>query len=125
MGNVIEFKRKPTIQNDDWIADISFFETTGEYKATINSASVEMGLSDAEMLTKIADCLDVISFMARQEAEKYEPSEKGSALATVTVFHDGTVRTRVDDHRVVSEAQLAWVSDCVKDGADEIRGQHD
>lgn len=125
MSNIIEFKRKPSGPKEDWISDISFFEIDGEYKAKINSASVEMGLTDAEMLRKIADCLDTISFMARQEAEKYETTEKGSALVVVTVFHDGTVRTRLDDHKIISKEQICWAADCVSLGAEEIRGSDD
>lgn len=114
MNNIIElskFKRKNDEQT--WIADLSLFEDQANFWARINSASVELGLTDADMLRKIADCLDTVSFMARQEAEKYEESEKGASLAVFTVFANGAVRSRLDEHLVVTEQQFHWVADCL------------
>lgn len=118
MGKVIEFKRK--VENQEWISDISLFQTESQFNAVINAASIEMGLSDGDMLRKIADCMEVIAFMARQEAEEYEESDKGSALAVVTIFSDGTVHSRVDDKKVVTKEQVEWLSNSVMMASKDI-----
>lgn len=113
MSNVIEFPKAKPRDGAEWIADLSLFEDGAEFFATINSASVDLGLSDADMLRKIADNLDTIAFMARQEAEKYELSDKGKAMAVFTVFADGSIRSRLDNERLVSEEHFHWTADCL------------
>jgi hypothetical protein len=114
MTNIIELSKFKRNRDDHvWIADLSLFEDADSYSARINSASVDLELSDAEMLRKMADCLDTISFMARQEAEKYEESEKGAALAFISVFKDGSVRSRLDDELITTNEQFTWLADCL------------
>lgn len=114
MSDVIEFakfKRKGE-EPKEWLADLSLFQTKGEYSAVINAAA-DIGVGEAEMLRKIADCLDVVSFMARQEAERYEASEKGPALAVFTVFADGKVQSRLHEEKITDPEHFHWVSDCL------------
>jgi hypothetical protein len=113
MSNIIEFPKAKPRDGAEWIADLSLFEDGDEFSAKINSASVDMGISDADMLRKIADNLETIAFMARQEAERYEESERGQAMAVFTIFADGSVRSRLDSENIVTEEQFHWAADCL------------
>ena len=121
MSNVIDFPKAKPADEAEWIADLSLFEDGDEFSAKINSASVDFGLSDAEMLRKIADNLDTIAFMARQEAEKYEPTGKGQALAVFTIFEDGSIRSRLDDAKIVTDGQFQWTAECLDTMSASVR----
>lgn len=113
MSNVIQFKPKGPIDTPEWIAGLSVFKSKDNFSATVTDASEELGLSRAEMMRLLADSLEAICFMARQQAEEMEPSEKGQAMAVFTVYADGSVRSRMDEEKMVGSEHFEWAADCL------------
>lgn len=115
MSNIIELSKFKKRDGDKpvWLADLSIFQTEDQYSARIISAAVDLGLPDADMLRKIAECLETVAFIARQQAEEYEESDAGSALAVFTVFKNGSVKSRLDEANIVSPEQFSWAADCL------------
>lgn len=110
--NISDYMKK---QGDPevWIGDLSLFKSGDQFRAQVTSPNEELCLSDAEMLRLLADALDAVSFMARQQAEQYERSDAGSALGVFKVFENGEVHSRIDEERVTTAPSFEWMSDCL------------
>lgn len=121
MSNVIEianFRKKPD-EPKRWICDIAVFETETETLGTILDANMEDEHMDhGERFRALADRLDDLSFILRQQAEQVSKSENGEAIGTAIVFESGNVRVRVNDDKLETKEQREWMRRRLDDAKD-------
>lgn len=112
MSNVIEianFRKKPD-EPKRWICDIAVFETPTETLGTILDANMDdEHLDHGERFRALADRLDDLSFILRQQAEQVSKSENGEAIGTAIVFESGNVRVRINDDKLETAEQREWM----------------
>lgn len=112
MSNVIEIAnfRKKSDEPKRWICDIAVYETRTETFGTILDANMDdEHLDHGERFRALADRLDDLSFILRQQAEQVSKSENGEAIGTAIVFESGNVRVRINDDKVETAEQREWM----------------
>lgn len=126
-GNVISITdwRKKTDGGDPrdpvWLFDLRAFAAPDGFEGTILSLNEAYDPGDGCRLRHYADCLDQLSWLLRQQAEQIEPSDDGAPLATAMVFESSRVRVRINDDKVTTSEQMAWLDDRFDDAKDAAR----
>lgn len=97
-----------------WQFSLDIFKKGNKWEADITGFEKD-GLEVGDRLRMFADALEEISFMMRQEAEKFKASDKGDAVCVVTVFRDSTVRVRLKDEDFTEPHQQDWLKNRLDD----------
>lgn len=113
MSNIIEFvKRKNRDDDGEWLFNLAVYGHGKETSCFITGLGDELEAAErGDRHRAIAERLDDLSFLIRQHAEEDSESERGEAIAVVTVFAGGHVQTRLNVEKVVSPEQREWVRD--------------
>lgn len=94
-----------------WLFDLRAFCTPEGFEGTILSFNEADDTGDGCRLRHYADCLDQLSWLLRQQAERIEPSDDGIPLATATIFTSSLVRVRINDDEITTPEQAAWLDE--------------
>lgn len=97
-----------------------------EYRFSVDVSVTPMGMvcgnvhgweidetGEGSRLRDHAKLLETLAFMMRQRAEQVDQSDDGECLATLQVFESSRVRMRVNDDRVVTDNQKAWLAETI------------
>lgn len=122
--NIADFRKKrdgANARKTEWLFDLRAFGGPDGFEGTILSFNEAMTAGDGCRLRFYADCLDQLSWLLRQQAEKLEPSDDGMPLATALIFESSLVRVRVNDDEVTTSEQMAWLDDRFDDAKEASR----
>lgn len=105
-------RRKQTAEpKQTWAFDMSVFDTDYGVPEAVIDFGVNADVERGGHLRTVADRLDVLSFLMRQEAELYSSSDDGVCLAQAHIFESSKVRVRVDDAKVREPEHFVWLAE--------------
>lgn len=109
-----------------WIFDLRIHATAdGDYQGVVLDFNDDPGMAFnggvGDRMRAYADALDHLSWLLRQQAEQLDPGDRGIPIATAVIFENSAVRVRVNDERLITDEQFAWLDKRFDDAKEASR----